>query len=178
MLIFLSGWPACGQTYYGEWLAEHHGFMHLDLDASASAATEWHDKWERLLPDQAPALARHLRERNPNWVITGENPPDHLRVLGALQAADFQLWFLLPRSETLCRQTWINRERELGMDVEVREWERRAANIRKNARALRPFFRDRCLTTLKDVGRWTDGAEFAVLTGVVPKNGRAEDGSG
>lgn len=166
MLLFLSGWPACGQAHYGEWLVTHYDFQHLDLEIPAADSSELHDLWEKHLPGKAPALAAKLLKRHPRWVVTGGAPTDNLPNLEALRAAGFSLWFLLPRSESLSRQRWLQIEREKDPAARPTPWEKQADAIRSSARQLRPFFRDHCITTLNGVAELLDGDALAAQLGI------------
>lgn len=169
MLLFLSGWPACGETAYGEWLATSCNFRHIDLESDRSHDPEWTEQWRRLSPERARSFASYLQKKHPRWVLTGQVPADDLPRLESLQAAGFALWFLQARSEGLSRQRWLMLEREIDPAVRPLAWEKQADAIRSSARQLRPIFRDRCVTTLRSVTELMDGAEFATHIGVTPK---------
>ncbi len=169
MLLFITGWPACGQSFYGEWLAAHHGFRHIDLDQPLGDPDGFRNLWEERLPGRAGELAAALGKQHPRWVATGEIPVEHLDNLAPLAAAGFNLWFLLPRTESVSRLTWLQRERELDADVRPTAWDKQASAIRGSARRLRPFFRDHCVTTLNAAHELMDAAEFAAHVGVLAK---------
>jgi hypothetical protein len=147
-VLFLTGWPACGIAELGAWLAEHRGHRHLDLDDDSGRDRELREAWAALLPDSAPRLIRELRAHAKRWVITGERPADHLPYLGALSAAGVGLWFLQPQLDGHSRQHWLARERLLNAEARAGAWDKLADAIRRNARELRPHFRNRCIPTL------------------------------
>lgn len=147
MFIFLTGWPACGASFYGDWLAERFDFRHFDAEDSASPA-RLQTAWEQLTPSRAKSFADALREQHPRWVVSAAAPTGNLRRLEALRAAGFSLWFLLPHTESLSRQRWLVLEREYDPETRPTAWEKQADAIRGKARELRPFFRDCCIETL------------------------------
>jgi hypothetical protein len=167
-LLFLTGWPACGQAFYGEWLASAHGFHNVNLDEDSSDESELRILWRRYLPRRAPALIKHLLKSNSRWVVTGSAPAEHLDHLSSLQAAGFHLWFLQPRDESLSRLTWLRTEREFDEKAPASGWQKRADAIRQQARQLRPFFRDRCITTLLRVGELMPVEELSSLLSISP----------
>lgn len=169
MLIFLSGWPACGDTFYGEWLASRYDFQHVDLDVDPANATGLHEQYAKLRPPRAPAFAAALRKKHPRWVLTGRIPTNDFVQLEALQAAGFSLWFLLAKTEGLSRQRWLMLERERDPEVRPVAWEKQADAIRGSARGLRPFFRDHCIETLNSAGELMDGDTLAARLGLPPR---------
>jgi hypothetical protein len=167
VLLFLSGWPACGMHYYGEWLATHHDFRHLDLECLPSQRSELHALWEKSVPARASALAERLLKMHPRWVVTAKAPTDGPAQLEPLQAAGFDLWFLLPRTDAVSRQQWLVHEKEKNPEARGSGWDQQADAIRKAARGLRPYFRDRCVQTLSGVGELMDGDALAARMGIV-----------
>lgn len=162
-LLFLTGWPACGIAEFGSWLAQRRGYRHLDLEETHPADGAWRAMWYQHLPDKAEALARDLLNEAERWVVTAEHPADQLPHLGPLRDAGFGLWFLQPRMEGYARQRWQARERELDPAVKPAGWDKLADAIRKNARALRPHFRDRCVEALAADGQ----VDFEALAAIV-----------
>lgn len=147
-LLFLTGWPACGLDEYGAWLEVHRGYRHLDLDDDNPAYRELHAAWAQMLPDSPARLVAELRARADRWVVTGERPADHLHYLGALREAGFGVWFLQPRMESHSRQRWLALERERDPTAKGGAWDKLADSIRRNARELRPHFRNCCVDAL------------------------------
>jgi hypothetical protein len=164
-LFFLTGWPACGPAHYGEWLVARRDFQHLDLDAMDTVASAASKLWTRHVPGDVPAFVAALRRLHPRWVITAADPVAHLPHLEELSAAGFELWFLQARTESVSRLTWLQQERAFNPDVRPAVWERQAGAIRSHARKLRPFFRNRCVTTLDTTSGLMDGGELAGLIG-------------
>lgn len=147
-MLFLTGWPACGLAEFGAWLAEHRGFQHLDLDDDDPEHRDLRSAWDQHLPASAPRLIRTLHARGDRWVITGERPADHLPCLGALREAGVSVWFLQPQLEGHSRQRWLARAREDDPEAKPAAWDKLADAIRRNARELRPHFRNRCVDAL------------------------------
>jgi len=166
MLFYLTGWPACGETHYGEWLAAHHDFRHLDLEREAANGSDWHQRWETLTPAKAADFAARLRKQHPRWVVTSRVPTGDLTQLEALAAAGFSLWFFLAHTEGVSRQRWLALERETDPDAGPLPWKKQADAIRSSARGLRPFFRNRCVETLNGSGELLDGSELATRLGL------------
>jgi hypothetical protein len=148
MLLFLSGWPACGAAFYGEWFAQYCDFRHLDFHENGQGSAEMHALWEKLTPSRGTAFAQRLLKQHPRWVLTAPAQTENLPRLEALREGGFSMWFLMARAEPLSRQRWLMQEREFDPEVRPLDWERQANAIRSRARELRPFFRDHCIETL------------------------------
>jgi hypothetical protein len=164
-LLFLTGWPACGASEFGAWLAEHRGFAHLDLQGDSSREADLREAWSRLLPADAPALVAELGARGDRWVVTAGSPAEQFPHLAALRDAGFVLWFLQPQQDGLSRQRWLAQERERDPAAKSQTWDKMADAIRKKARDLRPFFRDHCIATLTADGL-IEGEAMATAIGV------------
>lgn len=147
-VLFLTGWPACGLAEFGAWLADHRGFQHLDLDDESLEHRDLRAAWHRHLPASGLRLIRELRARGDRWVITGERPADHLPYLGASREAGVSVWFLQPQLEGHSRQRWLALAREENREIKPSAWDKLADAIRRNARELRPHFRNRCVDAL------------------------------
>lgn len=165
-LTFLAGWPACGEASYGEWLATHRNFRHLDLASDSPAEAAQRSQWEQLCPATAEAFRDDLVSAHPRWVLTTPAPVASAEQLTALKKAGFSLWFLLARTEGLSRQQWLADQREANGDSRPLAWARRAEAIRKQARELRPLFRDRCIETLCGLGDRMSEPELCARIGV------------
>lgn len=152
MLLIVCGWPSCGKTHFGAWLETNRDFRHVDLEEPDSDVEEIVALWEELVPESAPKFVTALRKKHPNWVLTWGAPADCMPRLEALRAAGFEAWFLLPGSDQRSRQEWLQRAREKDPEVRASIWDKKANEIRKGARELRRFFRDRCIESLSSHG--------------------------
>jgi hypothetical protein len=152
MLLLVCGWPSCGKTHFGQWLEATRDFRHVDLEEPESDAQEIFALWEKQVPDAAPKFVATLRKQHPRWVLTWGAPADCMPKLEAMRAAGFEPWFLLPASDQRSRQEWLQRAREKDPDVRPSIWDKKANEIRKGARELRRFFRDRCIESLSSHG--------------------------
>lgn len=168
-LLFISGWPACGETFYGEWLATGYDFRHVSLEAGRWDDSEWSGLWRETDTDQAVMLSSQLQEKHPRWVLTSPAPIEDLSRLEVMKAAGFSLWFLLARREELSRQRWLKLEREVDPNANPAAWKRLADAIRKSARGLRPHFRNQCIETLSGTGELLDGDELATRIGLAAR---------
>jgi hypothetical protein len=165
-MLFLTGWPECGQAVYGEWLAANSGFRHLNLDLPVSERGEAGRLWEEHVPAGIARFVTGLRKTHARWVITDSDPVRHLPIFGALREAGFELWFLMARTEALSRSCWQQRTREADPSARPGDWLKLAGTIRGSARELRPYFRDRCITTLATSRELLDMAAFAAQIGI------------
>jgi hypothetical protein len=172
MLLFVCGWPACGKTYFGDWLETHRDFRHLDLEATDQGSQDLRELWEKEVPATAPTFVAALRKRHPHWVVTWGAPADCLPRLTAIRAAGFETWFLLPGNESRSRLEWLQRARLVDPETKPLAWEKKAGEIRKGARDLRKFFRDRCIESLGAMGERMPPEKLAERMGVPDPAGR------
>lgn len=164
-LLFLAGWPACGETFYGKCLAERYDLRHIDLEEETSGYEKAIALWKYPTPSQPDALTNHLLQMHPRWVLTGRAPTGEMSKLTALQAAGFSLWFLLARREEFSRHRWVLLEPETDPAARTNEWRKQAAAIRSSARNLRPFFRNQCVETLVGADELLNVEEVATKLG-------------
>jgi len=86
-LALISGIPGTGKTCFGDWLANQHGFVHIDLEASGLGADVW---------SMEPAVfIDRARAGRPDLVVTwGFRPlPQDLARVRDLHAAGLTAWW-------------------------------------------------------------------------------------
>jgi hypothetical protein len=105
--LFVGGVPATGKSWLGQWLAERHGYLHIDAERDNGAAFDGlgvHVAWNDLiLSGRAPSfLAAINRLRRPvivNWGF----PTRYLYVVTALQAEGVHAWWFNADTEAARR---------------------------------------------------------------------------
>lgn len=165
-LLLLTGWPACGEAFYADWLERNRDFRHLDLNGDNPGDAAALRRWEEFDESDASGFILGLRRQHPRWVLTHAAPVPRMKRLPALRACGFELWFLLPRTEPLSRIQWLSEQRDSDSGVKSSDWAKRAEAIRAAGRELRPHFRDRCIETLLGSDELLSGDEFAVRVGL------------
>jgi hypothetical protein len=98
-LLFISGWPACGETHYGEWLARRFDFHHVDLDSAD--ASDLHSHWEKLVPARGPAFAERLQkigDKTEVQIPSGMLRMEILEIRGALAGGELRMTELATRA--------------------------------------------------------------------------------
>ncbi len=118
------------------------------------------------MPDHAAKFVAALKKKHGDWVLTWGTTPHSMPHLDALRAEGFEGWFLLPGNEQRLRQEWMLRAKETNPDVKPGTWERQRDAIKKGARDLRRFFRDRCIETINSHGERMPCEELANRMGV------------
>jgi hypothetical protein len=86
-LILITGIPGTGKSTYGKKLSKRFGFVHLDLENSATLA--------RLLSDPGKFIEDILKEKGNVIATWGFAPcPEQIRIVGEFKKAGFKLvWF-------------------------------------------------------------------------------------
>ena len=112
--IFIAGVPATGKSWLGQWLAEKHGYIHIDAERDRGADLEGagvRNEWNQLISTgRAGTFVKAIR-RLPNPVIVNWGfPTRYLYVVSALQAEGLQAWWFMPN---VIQHGWhMSRERE------------------------------------------------------------------
>jgi hypothetical protein len=96
--FFLAGVPATGKTWVGRWLAENHGYVHIDAEKNIGADFDkvgMHEEWNKLIATgRASAFVASLRGKGKPVVINWGFPTRFLYVGAALQSAGIGAWWL------------------------------------------------------------------------------------
>jgi hypothetical protein len=112
--IFIAGVPATGKSWLGQWLAEKHGYIHIDAERDRGADLEGagvRNEWNQLISTgRAGTFVKAIR-RLPNPVIVNWGfPTRYLYVVSALQAEGLQAWWFHAQRNP-ARLAYVARER-------------------------------------------------------------------
>jgi hypothetical protein len=115
--LFIAGVPATGKSWLGRWLAENHGYVHIDAERDNGADLDRagvHPEWDDLLSTgRATKFVRAIKSLQDPVVVNWGFPTRYLYVVRALQVERIPAWwFNAPRS--LARNAFIARP---GIDV-------------------------------------------------------------
>lgn len=129
--VFIAGVPATGKSWLGQWLAEEHGYIHIDAerdDGTDFDRVGIHRQWDELISTgRATKFVNAIRRLQNSVVVNWGFPTRYLYVVTALQAEGVNAWwFHAPRK--LARQAFVARggidpiyfDRQMA-DIE-REW--------------------------------------------------------
>lgn len=97
--LFIAGVPATGKTWLGQWLAEKHGYTHIDAERDGGADLDSagaHNAWDAIFQTRHAAAFVEAIRRLPNPVVVswGLDPSRYLYVVSALQAEGVETWWL------------------------------------------------------------------------------------
>ena len=93
--LLIAGIPSSGKTYFGEWLATHHGYLHIDdVNGNCLRGHGLQPAWEESLRgrDARPFIAA-LQQRSRPAVLNWDFPLDSLAFVGLLKHAGMDLWW-------------------------------------------------------------------------------------
>jgi hypothetical protein len=95
-LIFLSGIPATGKTFFGQWLAREHDFIHVEIENKSVRETLGIDVgWDTLKAHRQPGpLIKAVKHLGPRVVFDWGFPPGWLFVVSRFAERGAELWWL------------------------------------------------------------------------------------
>ena len=148
--IFVAGIPATGKSYFGEWLAKNHGYLHIDFEKQGDLLWERYRKglyyWvERSLAK--PLIDQLKAEGKPlyfNWGF----PLSSLQIdmAGQLTKNLLPIWFHAETS--LARSAFEKQE-----GIPVRLFDNQVADIARHGFALDTLFGANTIESLRgDIG--------------------------
>jgi len=156
-LVLLSGRPGAGKTEYAAWLAQRHGFVHVETDE------EW-PVWGPLLCDDRVSAA-HAVERKAR--VLGENVSVEwgfrvqlLDRVKQLRDVGFDTWWF-DGDEAACRAGYIRRR---GSDPQTMGayWAQVNA-IRAHYSEIREFYSDHAINVVEPGPTYTPFEDIAYL---------------
>lgn len=110
--LFVAGVPATGKSWLGQWLAEEHGYVHIDAERDGGAdfdRARVHYEWDELISTGRATKFVNAICRLPSSVVVNWGfPTRYLYVVSALQAEGIRAWwFHAPRN--LARRAFVAR---------------------------------------------------------------------
>src|SRR5438128_1643820 len=93
-LLFIAGMPASGKSFFGRWLKDHQGYVHIDPEENTmlddlAARDSWNRCWSA---QHCAPFADSLRQLGRvvfNWGF----PTELVGVAAALKNAGFSAWW-------------------------------------------------------------------------------------
>ena len=129
--LFVAGVPATGKSWLGKWLAEKHGFIHIDAEVAGGADFDRmvvRNEWNELISTgRAPRFVKAIQKLGVPVILDWGFPTRYLYIVKALQEEGFHTWWF-HASKDLARQAFAARggiplecfDRQMS-DIE-REW--------------------------------------------------------
>jgi hypothetical protein len=113
--LFIAGVPATGKSWLGQWLAESHGYVHIDAEIDGGADFDRagvHDEWDDLISTGRAAKFVRAIGRLPKTVVVNWGfPTRFLYVVSALQAEGVKTWWFNAQPDA-ARRAFIKRDRK------------------------------------------------------------------
>src|SRR6267142_5764594 len=108
--LFVAGIPATGKSWLGQWLAENHGYIHIDAERDSGADFDRvgiHKQWDDfILRGRADKFVSALRKLPKPVVVNWGFPTRYLYVVSALHAEGIPTWWLNAR-RSVARKAFI-----------------------------------------------------------------------
>jgi hypothetical protein len=148
-VLLLSGVPAAGKSYFGQWLESNEGFLHFDVenDDHLDQHLLKHLWDESFVPgDGAARFVDALRHLSCPVVLDWGFPPSWLDVVAMLKTAGVQIWWFDADQEA-ARKAYIARG-----DRPIECFERQIAKISRHWAEIRAVFEPQLIPTLKPNG--------------------------
>lgn len=96
--IFLGGIPATGKSWLGSWLAEQHGYLHVDAERNGGTdfdVGDLHQAWDELIATgRAERFVAAADQLHKPVVVNWGFPVCYLYVVSALKSAGVEAWWL------------------------------------------------------------------------------------
>ena len=94
-IYLISGIPASGKTWFGDWLRDNRGFVHLDIESEAFQDSQLGAYFRRLLLiKEACLFPCQLRRIHPRVVITWGFPFEaYISAVKSLESGSAQTWW-------------------------------------------------------------------------------------
>jgi hypothetical protein len=113
--LFVSGVPATGKTWLGNWLSGTQGYVHLDVEKEGGAdldRTNLHQEWDALLKTgNAENFITAAERLNRPLVVNWGFPMRYLKAVTALQEIGVELWWLRA-DRGKARTAFVEREKK------------------------------------------------------------------
>jgi hypothetical protein len=110
--LFVAGVPATGKSWFGQWLAEKHGYIHIDVEKTGGADFDRagvHSEWDELISTGCATRFVTAVRKLPNPVVVNWGfPTRYLYVVSALQAEGVPTWWLHAQRNP-ARQAFVKR---------------------------------------------------------------------
>jgi hypothetical protein len=158
-LVLLAGVPAAGKTYFGNWLEEHQGFLHLDVEKDGRLVSMGLDgAWNHCFQagDVKPFVSS-LRGIGRPVIVNWGFPPACLPVVQDLKDHGLVLWWF-DADRDQARREFTKRG-----DVSLVAFERQVAAIAANWPAIEAVFQPNIVTTLDAEGRRMEPEEVYTI---------------
>jgi hypothetical protein len=148
--LFLAGVPATGKSWLGQWLAEEHGYVHIDAERNSGADFDRagiHKEWDELiLTGRATKFAKAIRALQKPVVINWGFPTRYLYDVSALLAEGIDNWWLHAQ-RNLARRAFIKRGR-----IDVVYFDRQMVDIEREWLPIKTVFGPRIVDGLRPDG--------------------------
>jgi len=148
--LFVAGVPATGKSWLGQWLAENHGYIHIDAERSNGADFDragLHSDWDNLIATgRAPRFVNAVRKLRKPAIVNWGFPTRFLYVVAALQAEGVSTWWLqAPRD--LARRAFVARG-----GIDPGDFDRQLADIEREWLLIESVFAQRIVQGLHPNG--------------------------
>jgi len=161
MTRFIAGYPCTRKTTFGDWMRDHRGYLHIDLEGARFSKSCLHAVWERCLAKKdVGEFVAQVEMLHPRVVITWGFPhhlawvPASFRQVGARLS-----WF--DEDSDACRAAWIRREGRESSDLE-----RQLSALRDHREDFVRSFSGGIVSVLPTSGNYLEFLEIADIIGV------------
>jgi hypothetical protein len=148
--LFLAGVPATGKSWLGQWLAEQHGYLHIDAERDRGADFDRagvHEDWQDLLATgRARRFLAAINELHRPVIVNWGFPTRFLYVVVGLQAEGVHTWWFKAETEA-ARRAFVERG---GIDPVL--FDRQMADINREWLLIKFVFGPRIVEALRHDG--------------------------
>lgn len=157
--FLISGVPAAGKTWLGNWLANKRGYVHIDAEKDYGTDFDHagvHAEWDDFLrTGRAAGFVAAVGHLGKSLVLNWGLPSDALFIVPALQAEGVEAWWIhADRSQA--RTAFVERENKKpeGKRISVELFDQQMDQIERHWLLIERLFGKRMIEGLK-----TDGSQ-------------------
>jgi len=155
-LLLLSGVPASGKSYFGNWLEQERGFLHLDIEKDGrlqqiNLQQSWSTCFQTRECDDFVVRLKELgRPVVQNWGF----PTAYLHVIESLRESGVDVWWF-DADHSVARRSFLRRD-----DISVQAFDKQVTDIARDWHHIRSVFGRNILKTLQDDGTYLSPNEI------------------
>ncbi len=149
-IIFISGVPATGKSYFGTWLEEEKNFIHFDVEKD-DHLEEYNIKqdWDNCFKTgQTETFVKKLQKLQKSVVLNWGFPTEFLVFVQALKTEGIQIWWF-DAEHTVARYAFLTRG-----GISLHFFDKQVGGIRKDWEKIESTFSPNILKTLQDDGNY------------------------
>jgi hypothetical protein len=149
-IIFISGVPATGKSYFGTWLKEEKNFLHFDVEKDTNLEKYNLKKyWDNCFKtNQTQTFVKKLQKLQKSVVLNWGFPTCYLYFAQDIKTRGVQIWWF-DAEHSIARNAFLKRG-----SISLPSFDNQVDYIRKDWKKIESTFSPNILKTLQDDGNY------------------------